>query len=74
VIFRLRLLAYDRCNALQYTGWMREIHWSDEAEDHIRSRHQVTPPEVEQIVYTRPRWVTKGRDDTTYVLGQTDAR
>ena len=59
-------------NALQYTRHVREIHWTDKAEDHIWSRHQVTPDEVEQVVYTRPRWVTNGRDDTTYVLGQTN--
>ncbi|MFC4853496.1 hypothetical protein [Actinophytocola glycyrrhizae] len=51
---------------------MREIYWTDEAETHIWSRHQVTPHEVEQIVYTPQRLVTKGRDETTYILGQTD--
>lgn len=58
-----------RCNTLVE---VREICWTDEAEAHIWSRHQVTPDEVEQIVYSRPRWVTKGRGDTTYVLGQTN--
>ena len=59
-------------NAMQYNAEVQEIFWTDEAEAHIWSRHQVTPDEVEQIVYTRPRLVTNGRDNTTYVFGQTN--
>ncbi|MBP2334118.1 uncharacterized DUF497 family protein [Saccharothrix coeruleofusca] len=51
---------------------MREIHWTDESEAHI-ARHQVSPDEVEQVVYTRPRLTRRGREDVTEVYGQTDA-
>lgn len=51
---------------------MREIRWTDKAEDHIAA-HNVTPDEVEQIVYTRPRLVLRGREGTEYVFGTTDA-
>lgn len=65
--------AVARCIALRYHGYVREIHWTDESEDHIWTRHKVTPQEVEQVIYSRPRWITPGRDDSTYVFGQTDA-
>ena len=52
---------------------MREINWKEESEDHIWSRHRVTPAEVEQAVYTRPRLTTNGRNGTTYIFGQTSA-
>jgi hypothetical protein len=39
---------------------VREIRWTDKAEDHIAA-HNVTPDEVEQIVYTRPRLVLRER-------------
>lgn len=52
---------------------MREIHWTDESEEHIWTRHKVTPEEVEQVVYTRPRYVANGVAETQYVYGQTDA-
>ena len=51
---------------------MREIRWTDKAEDHIAAHH-VTPDEVEQIVYTRPRLVLRGREGTEYMFGTTDA-
>ena len=51
---------------------MREIRWTDKAEDHIAA-HNITPDEVEQIVYTRPRLVLRGREGTEYVFGTTDA-
>lgn len=50
----------------------RELVWTDDNEAHI-ARHDVTPAEVEEIVNTRPRWETKGRDDTTLLYGQTDS-
>ncbi|WP_137815439.1 BrnT family toxin [Gandjariella thermophila] len=52
---------------------MREIRWTDELDEHIWVRHGVTPGEVEQVLYTRPRWVATGRDGTTYVYGRRDA-
>lgn len=51
---------------------VREIRWTDKAEDHIAA-HNITPDEVEQIVYTRPRLVLRGREGTEYVFGTTDA-
>jgi uncharacterized protein len=51
---------------------VREIRWTDKAEDHIAAHH-VTPDEVEQIVFARPRLVLRGREGTEYVFGTTDA-
>lgn len=51
---------------------MREIRWTEESEDHI-ARHGVVPAEVEQLLYSRPRLVAKGREDVTLVFGTTDA-
>ncbi|MGH9071144.1 MAG: hypothetical protein ACRDX8_08285 [Acidimicrobiales bacterium] len=51
---------------------MREIRWTEKAEDHIAA-HAVTPDEVEQVVNTRPRLVLKGREGTEYLFGMTDA-
>ncbi|CAN3980035.1 hypothetical protein WN990_05225 [Kitasatospora purpeofusca] len=49
-----------------------EIYWTDRSEEHI-ARHGVTPGEVEQVVFTRPRWFTSGREGSTLCLGVTDA-
>jgi uncharacterized protein len=46
---------------------VREIRWTEESEDHI-ARHGVTPVEVEQVLYSRPRLVAKGRDGVTLVI------
>ena len=51
---------------------MREIRWTDKPEDHIAA-HNITPEEVEQVLYARPRLVLKGPDGTGYVFGTTDA-
>ncbi len=48
------------------------ISWTDESEEHI-ARHGVLPEEVEQVLYSRPRYVTNGRDDTRLVYGTTDS-
>ena len=48
------------------------ISWSEEAEDHI-ARHGVLPEEVQQVLYTRPRWIAPGRGETTLVYAMTDA-
>jgi uncharacterized DUF497 family protein len=50
---------------------VREIRWTERNEDHI-ARHDVLPAEVEQVVYTRPRLVIAGREETTLVFGTTD--
>ncbi len=60
-------------NALCYNVCVREIRWSDESEEHIWARHQVTPAEVEQIVNTRPRLTKTGRAGVDLVYGTTDA-
>jgi len=41
--------------------------WTEENEDHIWSRHEILPDEVEQVVNTRPRWVTKGTANTELI-------
>lgn len=48
------------------------ISWTEESEDHI-ARHRVTPEEVQEALYTRPRWITPGRGETTLVFAMTDA-
>jgi hypothetical protein len=40
--------------ASDYTVSVREIRWTDKSEDHIAA-HDITPEEVEQVIYTRPR-------------------
>jgi hypothetical protein len=60
-----------RCIASDYTLGVREIRWTDNSEDHIAA-HDVTPDEVEQVIYTRPRLVLKGLEGTAYVFGTTD--
>ena len=49
-----------------------EVRWTEDSETHI-GRHNVTPLEVEQVLYSQPRLAVPGREDTTEVLGQTDA-
>ena len=49
-----------------------EVLWTEDSETHI-AHHNVTPLEVEQVLYSQPRLTVPGRDDTTEVLGQTDA-
>lgn len=46
--------------------------WTEESEDHI-GRHDVTAPEVEELVNSRPRYVARRRNDTTIVFGVTTA-
>jgi uncharacterized protein len=60
-----------RCIASDYNLDVREIRWTDKSEDHIAA-HNVTPDEVEQVLYTRPRLVLKGPEGTEYVFGTTD--
>jgi uncharacterized protein len=50
---------------------VREIRWTDKSEDHIAA-HNVTPEEVEQVLYARPRLVLKGAEGTEYSFGTTD--
>jgi len=49
-----------------------EIRWTEDSEAHI-ARHNITPYEVEQALYTRPRLAVPGRENTTEVLGTTTA-
>ena len=46
---------------------MREIRWTDKSEDYIAA-HNITPEEVEQVLYARPRLVLKGPDGRGYVV------
>jgi len=54
--------------AVRLVGVYREVRWTDWSEDHIR-RHSVAAGEVEEVLFTRPRWIAKGRDGTTLVFG-----
>jgi len=57
----------------RYTGGsFSPITWTEESEDHI-ARHGVKPEEVQEALYTRPRWITPGRSGTTLVFAMTDA-
>jgi len=49
-----------------------EIRWTEWSDDHI-ARHRVSPGEVEQVVYTRPRLTVKGQGGTRLVFGTTDS-
>jgi hypothetical protein len=49
-----------------------EILWTEESEAHI-ARHGITPGEVEDAIYARPRWIAPGRDGTRLVFAQTSA-
>jgi len=49
-----------------------EIMWTEESEAHI-SVHGVTPAEVEEGLFTRPRWVDQGRAGTRLVWCTTAA-
>jgi hypothetical protein len=53
-------------------GALPPITWTEESEDHI-ARHGVTPEEVQEALYTRPRWITPGRSETTLVFAMTGA-
>lgn len=62
-----------QCNATRvYSLSVREIRWTEDAEDHIAA-HAVTPDEVEQLVSSGPRPVLAGRQGTEYVFGRTSA-
>ena len=57
----------------RYTdGGFPPITWTEESEDHI-ARHGVAPEEVQEALYTRPRWIAPGRSATTLVFAVTDA-
>ena len=62
-----------RCIASDYTSDVREIRWTDKSEDHIAA-HNVTPAEVEQVLYARPRLVLKGAEGVEYAFGTTNGR
>jgi uncharacterized protein len=49
-----------------------EIMWTEESEAHI-ARHGVSPAEVEEALYARPRLVAGGREGTTLVFSTTAA-
>ena len=49
-----------------------EIAWTEDSESHI-ARHGVTPLEVEEAIYARPRLVARGRGATRLVFSRTEA-
>jgi len=49
-----------------------EIKWTDSSEDHI-GRHGVTPREVRDVLYDRPRIVADAGGGKTVVFGTTVA-
>jgi uncharacterized protein len=49
-----------------------EIMWTDDSEAHI-ARHGISPEEVEEALYTRPRLIERGRHETTLVYCTTNA-
>lgn len=51
---------------------MREIPWTEQSEDHI-ARHGVAPDDVEDVVFSRPRLVARGRENATLIFGTTGA-
>src|SRR5579885_2338691 len=51
---------------------IRELILSPHQEDHIWTKHQVTPDEVEEVCFADP-WVLRGRDNSYAVFGQTDS-
>jgi uncharacterized protein len=51
---------------------VREIRWTEQSEDHI-ARHGVAPGDVEEVVFSRPRLVARGREGTTLIFGTTGA-
>lgn len=50
----------------------REVRWTDDREAHI-ARHNVTPGEVEDVLFGRPIFIDDQIDQSTVVLGRTDA-
>jgi hypothetical protein len=56
--------------AVRSFGVYHEVRWTDWSEDHIR-RHDVAAGEVEQVLFSRPRWIAKGREGTTLIFGST---
>jgi uncharacterized DUF497 family protein len=51
---------------------VREISWTEDSEAHV-ARHGITPAEVEEAIYSRPRLVAPGRDGTRLVFAETEA-
>jgi hypothetical protein len=48
-----------------------EIRWTDESEAHI-ARHNITPDEVQEAIYTRPRY-RDTEDNLELIYGTTTA-
>ena len=52
--------------------YIREVVVSPAQEEHIRTKHQVTPEEAEEVCFSEPL-VLRGRDKSYAVYGQTEA-
>jgi hypothetical protein len=63
-----RLSYYDVVHWFERVG----LHWTEESEEHI-AKHGIVPDEVEDVLYTRPRYVKPGRGGTTEAYGTTNA-
>lgn len=50
----------------------RSITWTDDSEEHI-ARHNVSPGEVEDVLFARPRLKKRGKDGTMLFYGRTRA-
>lgn len=46
--------------------------WTQESEAHV-ARHGLSPDEIEEALYTKPRWADPGRDGTSLVWCTTAA-
>jgi len=62
--------AHCECNTL--SSVFSEVRWTAWSEDHT-TRHAVSPQEVEEVLFTQPRWIAKAGQDTTLVYGRTAA-
>ena len=52
--------------------YIREVVVSPAQEEHIWTKHQVTPEEAEEVCFSEPL-VLRGRDRSYAVYGQTEA-
>ena len=52
--------------------YIREVIVTPQQEEHIGTKHQVTPEEVEEACFSDPL-VVRGRDGSYAVYGQTEA-
>lgn len=49
------------------------LNWDEETAEHLWSKHQVTPQEAEEVVFSRAKAVFRAHDGRYVILGQTNA-